>query len=77
MAYRENMKTEWQWLQDGRIPNNKARWEYGETLNKTFDVCAYGSTYYYCHIEETHIPRDGEELQKAIEEYKKKFLAYP
>ena len=26
MAYRENMKTEWQWLQEGRIPNPNARW---------------------------------------------------
>ena len=45
MAYRENMKTEWQWLQEGRIPNPNARWEYGEILNNTFNVCSYGSKY--------------------------------
>ena len=45
MAFRENMKTEWQWLQEGRIPNPNARWEYGETLNNTFNVCSYGSSY--------------------------------
>ena len=50
MAYRENMKTEWQWLQEGRIPNPNARWEYGEILNNTFNVCSYGSKYCYCHI---------------------------
>ena len=51
MAYRENMKTEWQWLQEGRIPNPNARWEYGEILNNTFNVCSYGSKYCYCHID--------------------------
>ena len=30
------MKTRWQWLQEGRIPNDNARWEVGEELNKTF-----------------------------------------
>lgn len=57
MAYRENMKTEWQWLQEGRIPNPNARWEYGEILNNTFNVCSYGSKYCYCHIDETHTIR--------------------
>ena len=72
MAYRENMKTEWQWLQEGRIPNPNARWEYGETLNNTFNVCSYGSKYCYCHIDETHIPKDSEELQKAIFDFQRK-----
>ena len=72
MAYRENMKTEWQWLQEGRIPNPNARWEYGETLNNTFNVCSYGSKYCYCHIDETHIPKNSEELQKAIFDFQRK-----
>ena len=72
MAYRENMKTEWQWLQEGRIPNPNARWEYGEILNNTFNVCSYGSKYCYCHIDETHIPKDSEELQKAIFDFQRK-----
>ena len=72
-VYRENMKTEWQWLQEGRIPNPNARWEYGETLNNTFNVCSYGSKYYYCHIDETHMPKDSEELQKVIKEYNKNY----
>lgn len=76
IALRELMKTEWQWLQQGRIPNQNAWWEYGDTLNNTFNVCAYGSKHYYCHIEETHIPKDSEELQKAIEEYKKRFFEH-
>ena len=37
--------------------------EYGETLNNTFNVCSYGSKYYYCHIDETHMPKDSEELE--------------
>ena len=65
-AYREKMKTQWQWLQEGRIPNDNARWEVGEELNKMFCTCAYGSNYCYCHIDETHIPKDSEEMQKAI-----------
>lgn len=76
MAFREDMKTEWQWLQEGRIPDDKAKWSYGENLNKKYNVCAYGSKHYYCHIEETHIPRDSEELQKAIEEYKKRYFEH-
>ena len=71
IAFRELMKTEWQWLQEGRIPNPNARWECGETLNNTFNVCSYGSSYCYCHIDDTHIPIDSEELQNAIEEYQK------
>lgn len=70
MAFRADMKTEWQWLQEGRIPDGKARWKYGENLNKEFSVCAYGSKHYYCHIDETHIPKDSEELQEAIEKYR-------
>lgn len=35
-AYREKMKTQWQWLQEGRIPNDNARWEVGEELNKIY-----------------------------------------
>ena len=35
-------------------------------LNKMFCTCAYGSNYCYCHIDETHIPKDSEEMQKAI-----------
>lgn len=65
-AYREKMKTQWQWLQEGRIPNDNARWKVGEELNKMFCTCAYGSNYCYCHIDETHIPKDSEEMQKAI-----------
>ena len=38
-AYREKMKTQWQWLQEGRIPNDNARWEVGEELNKMFCTC--------------------------------------
>ena len=72
IAFRELMKTEWQWLQEGRIPNPNARWEYGETLNNTFNVCSYGSKYCYCHIDETHIPKNSEELQKAIFDFQRK-----
>lgn len=73
-AYREKMKTQWQWLQEGRIPNDNARWEVGEELNKMFCTCAYGSNYCYCHIDETHIPKDSEEMQKAIFDFQQKEL---
>lgn len=36
-VYRENMKTEWQWLLEGRIPNSNARWKSGDSLNETFN----------------------------------------
>lgn len=65
-AYREKMKTQWQWLQEGRIPNDNARWEVGEELNKMFCTCAYGSNYCYCHERYTHEPKNDEEMQKAI-----------
>ena len=68
------MKTQWQWLQEGRIPNDNARWEVGEELNKMFCTCAYGSNYCYCHIDETHIPKDSEEIQKDIFDFQRKYL---
>lgn len=69
--YRELMKTKWQWLQEGRIPNEDAKWQVGEDLNKTFHVCSYGSNYCYCHERYTHEPEDDEEMQKAIADYQK------
>ncbi|MFK2430370.1 hypothetical protein ACIXUG_02240, partial [Bacteroides fragilis] len=70
-AYREKMKTRWQWLQEGRIPNDNARWKVGEELNKTFCTCAYGSNYCYCHERYTHEPKNDEEMQKAIFDFHK------
>lgn len=72
-VYRENMKTEWQWLQEGRIPNPDARWKNGESLNKTFNTCSFGSHYCYCNKDETYEASSPEELQIAIKEYNKKF----
>lgn len=69
--YRELMKTKWQWLQEGRIPNENARWEVGEELNKTYNTWAYGSNYCYCHKRYTHKPKDNEEMQKAIADYQR------
>lgn len=69
--YREKMKTKWQWLQEGKIPNENARWEVGEELNKTYNCCSYGSNYCYCHERYTHEPKDDEEMQKAIEDFQK------
>lgn len=73
-AYREKMKTQWQWLQEGRIPNDNARWEVGEELNKMFCTCAYGSNYCYCHERYTHEPKNDEEMQKAIFDFQQKEL---
>lgn len=72
MSVRDKMKTEFQWLQEGRIPDDKADWKYGETLNETFNLCAYGSKFYYCHIDDTHVPQNRDELQKAINNYNNK-----
>lgn len=69
--YRELMKTKWQWLQEGRIPNENARWKIGEELNKTHHTCTYGSNYCYCHREHTHEPIDEEEIQLAITDYQR------
>lgn len=67
--YRDEMKTAWQWLQEGRVPNADATWEHGEDLNRRFGVCAYGSKYYYCHFDCTHLP-SSKELEDAISAYK-------
>lgn len=69
--YREKMKTKWQWLQEGRIPNENARWELGEELNKTFHTCSYGSNYCYCHQRYTRKAQNSDELENAILEYQK------
>lgn len=75
LELRELMKTKWQWLQEGRIPNPSARWRCGEDLNRIHKLYySYGSSYYYCHIDDTHLPVDSEELQKAIEEYHDSFF---
>lgn len=73
VEYREKMKTRWQWLQEGRIPNDNARWEVGEELNKTFHTWTYGSNYCYCHERYTHKPKDDEELENAISESKREY----
>lgn len=69
MEYREKMKTEYQWLQEGRIPNEHARWELWKSLNKTFNICAYGSQYFYCHEDDTHVPENLEGYFKRLYYY--------
>lgn len=70
MAYRENMKTEWQWLQEGRIPNPNARWEYGETLNKIHSTCAVTAANIAIVILMKHI------YPKIVKSYRKPFLIF-
>lgn len=70
-VYRENMKTEWQWLQEGRIPNPDARWKNGESLNEAFNTCSFGSRYCYCNKDDTYEASSPEELQIAIKDYNK------
>lgn len=72
-VYRENMKTEWQWLQEGRIPNPDARWKNGESLNEAFNTCSFGSRYCYCNVDDTYEASSPEELQIAIKEYNKNY----
>lgn len=74
LELRELMKTKWQWLQAGRIPNTDVRWRCGDDLNRIHKICTYGSSYCYCHIDDTHLPKDSEELQKAIEEYRDSYF---
>ena len=69
--YREKMKTHWQWLQEGRIPDPHARWRVGEELNRTYNTCSYSSKYCYCHERYTHEPKNDEEIQKAILDFHK------
>ena len=69
--YREKMKTHWQWLQEGRIPDPHARWRVGEELNRIYNTCSYGSKYCYCHEKYTHEPKNDEEIQKAILDFHK------
>ena len=69
-AYREKMKTQWQWLQEGRIPNDNARWEVGEELNKMFCTCAYGSATTVIAILMKHI------YPKIVKRCKKPFLIF-
>ena len=63
------MKTEWQWLQEGRIPNPNARWEYGEILNNTFNVCSYGSNIAIVILMKHIYP-------KIVKSYRKPFLIF-
>lgn len=72
-VYRENMKTEWQWLQEGRIPKPDARWKNGESLNEAFNTCSFGSCYCYCNVDDTYEASSPEELQIAIKEYNKNY----
>ena len=51
--YREKMKTKWQWLQEGKIPNEDARWKVGEELNKTYNCCSYAVSYTHLRAHET------------------------
>lgn len=70
--HRQKMKTKWQWLQEGRIPDEDARWEVGRDLNKySSSPFPYGSDYCYCHKRHTHKPKDDEEMQEAIEDYRR------
>ena len=69
--YRGKMKTHWQWLQEGRIPDPHARWRVGEELNRNYNTCSYGSKYCYCHERYTHEPKNDEEIQKAILDFHK------
>ncbi len=55
------------------IPNDNARWEIGEELNKIFHTWTYGSNYCYCHERYTHEPKDDEELENAISESKREY----
>lgn len=68
--FREKMKTKWQWLQEGRIPKDDARWESGDSLNKTFNCCSYGSKYCYCHFRDTYRPKNFRELEDVVSESK-------
>lgn len=71
-AIRKNMKTEWQWLQEGRVPIPRARWRTGEELNSTHHTCSFGSSYAYCHIDDTEEAASEQALEAAIEAYKTK-----
>lgn len=74
----ERMKwhTEYQWLQEGRIPNVNARWKNGNDLNYLYSyVCdhSFGSNYYYCYISDTHIPINSRELEEALKDCDRRY----
>lgn len=55
-AFREEMKTRYQWAQLGRIPNADAKFKWGESLNeriKDYSARWFGRHYLYCHFDET------------------------
>lgn len=69
--FRDNMKTYYQWIQEGRIPNKDAKWDSGKHLNYLYKhICDYsfGNDYWYCHYKDTHEPQDNEELEREKEE---------
>lgn len=68
--FRELMKTKWQWLQEGRIPNKDARWRSGRELNGR-NGFSYGNDYCYCHFDNTHEPANQAEMDAAIEDFRK------
>lgn len=52
--FREDMKTQYQWFhEENRVPLETAKWYSGESLNKQYNTCSFGSDYYYCHRDDT------------------------
>ena len=52
--FREDMKTQYQWFhEENRVPLETAKWYNGESLNKRYNTCSFGSDYYYCHRDDT------------------------
>lgn len=66
---RDEWHTPWQWLRDyHRVPNEKALYKSGQKLNNEIKInCApFGTDYEYCHIDDTRLITDKEELEAAF-----------
>lgn len=54
LKFRELTGTEYQWREQGRKPNEDAKWIPGEVLNSKYRLWLWGKDYWYCHKDDTH-----------------------
>ena len=65
-SYRADMNTKTQWIcYFNRMPKENAKWHLGEKLNEKYKTCSFGSSYYYCHYDDTE--EIIEEIVKPID----------
>lgn len=76
---REEWHTDWQWLRDyHRISKIGTLYRTGESLNReeVFGWTVFGSNYDYCHIDDTILLTDPEEIEEAFRKSDEAYKQY-